>query len=103
MLPHPDPGSDPASGPGSGSSSEDEHVPPPPGLSHRPACPTADDPAHEAAHTIAAHFAQGWSLLCNGVVLFEDTGEIVPDGRVVGPHRWGHGQGIGDAVGLLST
>ncbi|MFF5158505.1 DUF5999 family protein [Streptomyces sp. NPDC000348] len=27
------------------------------------------------------------SLLCNGVVLFEDTGELPPsDGRVVAPH-----------------
>ena len=54
---------------------------------HLPVCPAADDPAHEAAHTVASHFDQGWSLLCNGVVLFEDTGEILPDGRVVGPHR----------------
>ncbi|MET9324736.1 DUF5999 family protein [Streptomyces sp. NPDC003038] len=27
------------------------------------------------------------SLLCNGVLLFEDTGELLPDGRVVEPHR----------------
>ena len=52
-----------------------------------PVCPAADDPAHEAALTVASHFDQGWSLLCNGVVLFEDTGEILPDGRIVGPHR----------------
>jgi len=36
---------------------------------------------------VAAHVEQGWSLLCNGVVLFEDTGELLPDGRVVQPHR----------------
>jgi hypothetical protein len=36
---------------------------------------------------VAAHPGQGWSLLCNGVVVFEDTGEILPDGRVVPPHR----------------
>lgn len=26
-------------------------------------------------------------LLCNGVVLFEDTGELLPDGRIVAPRR----------------
>jgi len=36
---------------------------------------------------VAAHPEQGWSLLCNGVVLFEDTGELLPDGRIIGPHR----------------
>ncbi|MFJ2906230.1 DUF5999 family protein [Streptomyces sp. NPDC087212] len=30
---------------------------------------------------------KGWSLLCNGVLLFEDTGELLPDGRVINPHR----------------
>ncbi|MFC8340490.1 DUF5999 family protein [Streptomyces rubiginosohelvolus] len=27
------------------------------------------------------------SLLCNGVLVFEDTGELLPDGRIVAPHR----------------
>lgn len=54
---------------------------------HEPQCPSAEDPAREAAHTIASHPHQGWSLLCNGVVCFDDTGEILPDGRVIGPHR----------------
>ncbi|MEU0119078.1 DUF5999 family protein [Streptomyces bobili] len=27
------------------------------------------------------------SLLCNGVLLFEDTGEILPNGKIVAPHR----------------
>lgn len=36
---------------------------------------------------VATHPEQGWSLLCNGVVLFEDTGELLPDGRIVAPHR----------------
>jgi hypothetical protein len=54
---------------------------------HQPACPGADALDREAAHTVAAHPEQGWSLLCNGVVLFEDTGELLPDGRVVAPHR----------------
>jgi Family of unknown function (DUF5999) len=54
---------------------------------HQPACPGADALDREAAHTVAAHPEQGWSLLCNGVVLFDDTGELLPDGRVVAPHR----------------
>jgi Family of unknown function (DUF5999) len=28
-------------------------------------------------------------LLCNGVVVFEDTGEILPDRTCVAPHRPG--------------
>jgi hypothetical protein len=36
---------------------------------------------------IAAHPEQGWSLLCNGVVLFDDTGELLPDGQIIAPHR----------------
>ena len=54
---------------------------------HQPPCPPAGAPDHAAARTVAAHPEQGWSLLCNGVVLFEDTGELLPDGRVITPHR----------------
>jgi hypothetical protein len=54
---------------------------------HEPSCPSADAPDREAARTIAAHPEQGWSLLCNGVVLFEDTGELLPNGSVIAPHR----------------
>jgi Family of unknown function (DUF5999) len=55
--------------------------------SHQPPCPTADARGREAARVVAAHPDQGWSLLCNGVVLFEDTGELLPDRRVIPPHR----------------
>jgi uncharacterized protein DUF5999 len=41
----------------------------------------------EAARVVSSHPEQGWSLLCNGVVLFEDTGELLPDGRIIGPNR----------------
>ncbi len=54
---------------------------------HTPKCPTADSPDREAAHVVAAHPEQGWSLLCNGLLLFEDTGELLPDGRAIDPHR----------------
>src|SRR6185437_14621761 len=40
---------------------------------HTPPCPDASAPDREAAHTVVSHPEQGWSLLCNGVVIFEDT------------------------------
>ncbi|MBT2403275.1 MULTISPECIES: DUF5999 family protein [unclassified Streptomyces] len=55
--------------------------------SHQPPCPNADDADHDAARTVAFHPEQGWSLLCNGAVVFDDTGELLPDGRTVEPHR----------------
>ena len=58
--------------------------------SHRPPCPPADRPDRDAAHTVASHLDQGWSLLCNGVIVFDDMGEILPDGRVIPPHRPTH-------------
>ena len=54
---------------------------------HRPPCPPADRPDRAAAHTVAFHPEQGWSLLCNGIVVFEDTGELLPDGEPIAPHR----------------
>ena len=54
---------------------------------HRPTCPSADAPDRDAARSVASHPEQGWSLLCNGVVCFEDTGELLPDGRAIAPHR----------------
>ncbi len=54
---------------------------------HSPACPSALAVDHDAARLLSAHPEQGWSLLCNGVVLFEDTGEILPDGSSIAPHR----------------
>ncbi|GAA2733359.1 DUF5999 family protein [Streptomyces nogalater] len=54
---------------------------------HTPKCPVAESSDREAAYVVAAHPEKGWSLLCNGLVLFEDTGELLPDGRVIAPHR----------------
>ena len=45
---------------------------------HIPACPPADRPDRAAARTVASHPEQGWSLLCNGVIVFDDLGEIRP-------------------------
>jgi hypothetical protein len=54
---------------------------------HTPPCPAASDLDHEAARTLISHPEQGWSLLCNGIVVFEDTGELLPGGASVAPHR----------------
>ncbi|CAL9627948.1 DUF5999 family protein [Streptomyces sp. enrichment culture] len=80
---------------------------------HRPSCPTAESPAAGSpsaespaaefpavdvpaagvsaagavgVHLVAAHPEQGWNLLCDGTIVFDDTGELRPDGRVVAPH-----------------
>jgi len=54
---------------------------------HLPRCPAATAPDRDAAHTVATHPEQGWSLLCNGVVLFDDTGELLPGGQALPPRR----------------
>ncbi|GAB2717829.1 DUF5999 family protein [Streptomyces bullii] len=51
---------------------------------HQPSCSRTDSPA---PHVAAAHPEQGWNLLCDGTIVFDDTGELLPDGRVVAPHR----------------
>jgi hypothetical protein len=33
----------------------------------------------------ASHPEQGWSLLCNGIVLFDDAGVLLPGGRAITP------------------
>ena len=35
--------------------------------------------------TVASYPEQGWALLCNGVLVFEDCGAILPDGRCLAP------------------
>jgi hypothetical protein len=54
---------------------------------HQPPCPTAESADRESARLMAHHPEQGWSLLCNGVLVFEDTGELLPDGKIIAPHR----------------
>lgn len=54
---------------------------------HQPTCPSADAVDREAAKVVTAVPEQGWSLLCNGVIVFEDTGELLPDGSCIEPHR----------------
>src|SRR5580704_1814500 len=54
---------------------------------HSPPCPDAHALDREAARTLVSHPEQGWSLLCNGVVAFEDTGVLLPGGRSIPPHQ----------------
>ena len=54
---------------------------------HRTPCPDAVSEARDLAAVVSSHPEQGWSLLCNGVVLFEDTGELLPDGKCVEARR----------------
>lgn len=60
---------------------------------HEPRCPSAAAPDHTAARVVARQDAQGWSVLCNKVVVFDDLGELLPDGTsVASPLRpAGHG------------
>lgn len=60
----------------------------------RSSCPSVQaDTAHvvaahvPAARVVAAHPEQGWSLLCDGSIVFDDSGVLLPDGSVVAPHR----------------
>ncbi|MEU6143898.1 DUF5999 family protein [Streptomyces sp. NPDC047081] len=52
--------------------------------SHQPSCPSSDS---HVPHIVAAHPEQGWSLLCDGAIVFDDSGELTADGRIVAPHR----------------
>jgi hypothetical protein len=52
---------------------------------HFPPCPLPMASDAAAARVISSHQEQGWSLLCNGTVLFDDGGLLRPDGASVGP------------------
>ncbi|MFE6782111.1 DUF5999 family protein [Streptomyces sp. NPDC057680] len=54
---------------------------------HQPICPTAEAADRSAARIQVIHPEQGWGLLCNGVTLFDDTGELLPNGEIIHPHR----------------
>ena len=57
------------------------------GCHHQPPCPGAAAVDRKAARIVSWHPEQGWSLLCNGVVLFDDTGEILPNGHCTHARR----------------
>ena len=49
---------------------------------HDPACPAPDAIDWWAARNITEHPSQGWTLLCNGALVFDDHSALLPDGRV---------------------
>jgi hypothetical protein len=57
---------------------------------HLPKCPSADQADRDRARVLSSHPDQGWSLLCNGVVAFDDNGDILPDGRIIQPRTTDH-------------
>jgi hypothetical protein len=54
---------------------------------HLRSCPTASSPDALQARVRSGHPEQGWSLLCNGVIIFDDGGALYPDGRTFQVHR----------------
>ncbi|WP_372412672.1 DUF5999 family protein [Streptomyces luteireticuli] len=54
---------------------------------HSPACPSAQASDREAAHPVITYPQQGWGLCCNGIIRFEDTGLLLPDGSIIPPYR----------------
>jgi hypothetical protein len=54
---------------------------------HYPTCPAADAADRDAALVVSSHPEQGWSLRCNGVVSFDDEGDLLPDGSSIPPQR----------------
>jgi len=56
---------------------------------HQPRCAGALAPDRMAAHVVVSRPEQGWSLLCNGVVVFDDAGALLPDGRALDPRASG--------------
>ena len=57
---------------------------------HTPTCPSDDASDCAAARVLFAHPEQGWSLLCNGVISFEDGGALLPHGMAVPAQRSDH-------------
>ncbi|HEV2638732.1 MAG TPA: DUF5999 family protein [Actinocrinis sp.] len=52
---------------------------PAPACQHRPPCPPANAPDCYRAHTLVSHPEQGWSLLCNRIIAFDDLGALLPN------------------------
>ena len=52
---------------------------------HSPPCPEARTRGRLAAKVRSQHPEQGWNLLCNGVIVFDDGGALLPDGAAVPP------------------
>jgi len=53
---------------------------------HEPRCPSAGDTDRTTARVISGHPEQGWRMPCNGIVLFDDGGLLLPGGHAQAPH-----------------
>lgn len=54
---------------------------------HKPRCPDAEAADREAAKSVRRDDRVGVVELCNGVLLWDDTGELLPSGRIIPPRR----------------
>ncbi|WP_371792279.1 DUF5999 family protein [Streptomyces sp. NBC_01471] len=54
---------------------------------HKSPCPAAMAPDREQAEVLGRDSVLGWALLCNGVIVFDDTGCLLADGQIIAPHR----------------
>ncbi|MFE9250782.1 DUF5999 family protein [Streptomyces sp. NPDC007088] len=54
---------------------------------HQPECPSAAAPDSQTARVVLQCPEIGYSRLCNGIVLFDDTGYLKPDGECGPPRR----------------
>jgi hypothetical protein len=45
---------------------------------HTPTCASASASDRASARIVAAHPEQGWNLLCNRVIVFDDGGYLLP-------------------------
>ncbi|MFI7364045.1 DUF5999 family protein [Streptomyces sp. NPDC050149] len=54
---------------------------------HEPRCPDAKAPDREAARSVRRDDPMGVAELCNGVLLWDDTGELLPNGQIIPPRR----------------
>jgi hypothetical protein len=54
---------------------------------HQPSCPPASAPDRLAAKAVASHPEQGWSLLRNGIITFDDSGAVTPAKEIIAPMR----------------
>jgi hypothetical protein len=52
---------------------------------HQPRCPAALAADRAGATAVTSHPEQGWSLLCNGTILFDDGGVLLPGGAAIAP------------------
>ncbi|MFM9538669.1 DUF5999 family protein [Streptomyces turgidiscabies] len=54
---------------------------------HEPSCLSAESSNRENSSFLSHRPEQGWSPLCNGVVLFESAGDLLSDGQVVASRK----------------